>query len=114
MLGVTKAMGAVLLAAIFCSLTTTAGQPTANPAGDDLGPLGHGLGQTISADGRYTTLTSGSGVQLIDMRTGKRRYCVLKTPHRRGFVYIRTPPPSAPTAHRSRSTRRSALKQSCG
>jgi Tol biopolymer transport system component len=72
MLGVTKAMGAVLVAVIFCSLTTTAGQPTANPAGDDLGPFGHGLGQTISADGRYTTLTSGSGVQLIDLRTGKK------------------------------------------
>jgi hypothetical protein len=64
--------GAVLLAVVLGGLSRIAGQPTSNRAADDLGPFAHGLGQTVSADGRYTTRTSGSGVQLIDMMTGER------------------------------------------
>jgi dipeptidyl aminopeptidase/acylaminoacyl peptidase len=61
----------LVLVITLASVTAASGRQTATSTlpGDDLGEFSGGLGQTISADGRYTTRATPQGLHLVDVTT---------------------------------------------
>jgi hypothetical protein len=83
-----------IVVAVALSATLTA----QTPARHDLGRVGDSFGQSVTADGRYTTQTSDIGVQLVDITAGHANPLSQQSLCRTASDFRNTPRTSVPMA----------------